>query len=138
MGTSAPATLVFFYLLHVRMKVAARCFESAINSSYVFTGIDKDQLGEFRSFIDFASDSPPARLHEIIRGDARELMSYIHEKSVEYDPEPKVLYICCSKLDYRFHNPPRSSVYRWQDRRVPLPSCRIVPSRRSRRWLTRS
>ena len=62
-------------------------FESAINSSYVFTGIDKDLLGEFRSFINFTSDSAPARLHEIIRGDARELMSYIHEKSVEYDPE---------------------------------------------------
>ena len=32
-------------------------------------------------------------------------MKYIEEKSVEYDPERKVLHICCSKLDYRIYNP---------------------------------
>jgi len=49
--------------------------ESVMNSSYVFTGIDK------------------ARPHEIIRDDTRELMRYIQEKSVEYDPERKLSFV---------------------------------------------
>jgi hypothetical protein len=45
------------------------------------------------ALVECATDSLAGRPHDIIRDAARELMKYIEDKSVEYDPERKVLKI---------------------------------------------
>jgi len=77
----------------------------------IFRGIDEDAL---------------ARPHEIIRDDARELMKYIEEKSVEYDPQRKLSLV----LEYIAGKTTESL-----DRLVALyrPDSLVVGSR-GRRW----
>ncbi len=76
--------------------------------------------------------------HDIIRDEARELMRYIQQKSVEYDPERKVLNISLFLKKLRVLTEPSAfsgpGIYCRKDDGLARPSYCIVPSGFGCRW----